>query len=69
MKAIKRVELARMPFDKWTGTKYVHATGYEVILDNGDTVIEYEDNEYEDSEDCEYEREMWDYYLSGERMI
>lgn len=54
MKAIRRCWLANMPFDKWTNNHYVHATGAEVQLEDGSYAIEYEDNPYEDSEDCVY---------------
>lgn len=54
MKAIERVKLKIMPFDKFTNEGFIHATGDEVLLDTGERVIEYEDCIYEDSENCLY---------------
>ena len=58
MKAVKRIKLNTMPFDKFVDGHFVHATGYEVLVD-GDWEIEYEDMKYEDADDCifEYEEE------------
>lgn len=59
MKAIKRIRMANMPFDKFENGQFVHATGYEVKLEDGSWEIEYEGEEFEDADDCifEYEEE------------
>ena len=58
MKATRRIKLNSMPFDKFVDGKFIHATGYEVLVD-GDWEIEYEDMKYEDADGCilEYEEE------------
>lgn len=58
MKAVRRIKLNSMPFDRFVDGHFVHATGYEVFVD-GDWEIEYEDMKYEDADDCilEYEEE------------
>lgn len=58
MKAVKRIKLNTMPFDKFVDGKFIHATGFEVLVD-GEWEIEYEGEEYEDADDCifEYEEE------------
>ena len=63
MKAIRQLILKEMPFDKYsqdvvTGSyRFVHATGRMVMTEDGKWFTEYEDDEYEDSEDIitEYE--------------
>lgn len=57
-KAIRRIKLHTMPFDKFVDGKFIHATGFEVLVD-GEWEIEYEGEEYEDADDCilEYEEE------------
>lgn len=57
MKAVKRIRMANMPFDKFENGTFVHATGYEVKLEDGSWVLEYEDQEYEDADDCIFEEE------------
>lgn len=55
MKAIERMTLRNMPFDKYNSCiGYIHATGDEVLLDTGERVIEYEDCVFEDAENCIY---------------
>lgn len=58
MKAVKRIKLNTMPFDKFVDGKFIHATGFEVLVD-GEWEIEYEGEEFEDADDCifEYEEE------------
>lgn len=57
MKAIKRIRMANMPFDKFENGTFVHATGYEVKLEDGEWYLEYEGEEFEDAEDCIYKYE------------
>jgi hypothetical protein len=57
MKAVKRIKLSRMPYDKFVDGRFIHATGYEVKLEDGSWVLEYEDQEYEDAPDCKYSEE------------
>ena len=57
MKAVKRIRMANMPFDKFVDGRFIHATGYEVKLEDGSIEIEYEDMEYEDADDCIFEEE------------
>lgn len=57
MKAVKRIKLSRMPYDKFVDGRFIHATGYEVKLEDGSWEIEYEDQEYEDADDCILEEE------------
>ena len=57
MKAVERIRMANMPFDKFENGRFVHATGYEVKLEDGSWVLEYEDQEYEDAPDCKYSEE------------
>ena len=57
MKAVKRIRMANMPFDKFVDGRFIHATGYEVKLEDGSWEIEYEDQEYEDAPGCKYEEE------------
>lgn len=60
MKAIKRVYLTNMPLDKWSCNEYIHATGCSVLLEDGTWHTEYENNVYEDADDCIYEDEYED---------
>ena len=57
MKAVERIRMANMPFDKFENGTFVHATGDLVTLEDGTTEIEYEDQEYEDAPGCKYEEE------------
>ena len=57
MKAVKRIRMANMPFDKFENGTFVHATGDMVKLEDGSIEIEYEDQEYEDADDCIFEEE------------
>ena len=57
MKAIKRIRMANMPYDKFENNQFVHATGDLVTLEDGTTEIEYEDMEYEDAPGCKYSNE------------
>lgn len=57
MKAVKRIRMANMPFDKFENGTFIHATGDLVTLEDGTTEIEYEDQEYEDADDCIFEEE------------
>lgn len=57
MKAVERIRMANMPFDKFENNQFVHATGYEVKLEDGSWEIEYEDMEYEDAPGCIFEEE------------
>ena len=57
MKAVKRIRMANMPFDKFENGTFVHATGYMIELEDGSWEIEYEDMEYEDADDCIFEEE------------
>ena len=45
MKAVKRIRMANMPFDKFENNQFVHATGDLVKLEDGSWEIEYEDME------------------------
>ena len=56
MKAVKRIRMANMPFDKFENGTFVHATGYEVLCD-GEWYLEYQGEEFEDAEDCIYKYE------------
>ena len=58
MKAVKRIKLNTMPFDKFVDGKFIHATGFEVLVD-GEWEIEYEGEEFQDADGCilEYEEE------------
>ena len=60
MKAVERIRMANMPFDKFENGRFVHATGDLVTLEDGTTEIEYEDLEYEDADDCIFEEEEED---------
>lgn len=57
-KAERRIKLNNMPFDKFVDGKFIHATGFEVLVD-GEWLLEYEGEEFEDADDCifEYEEE------------
>lgn len=57
MKAVERTRMANMPFDKFVDGSFIHATGYEVKLEDGEWYIEYEGEEFEDAEDCIYKYE------------
>lgn len=58
-KAVERVRLNEMPLDKYrTGVGYIHATGDEVKLENGEWVTEYEDDIIEDAPDCVYREQQ-----------
>ena len=57
MKAVERIRMANMPFDKFENGRFVHATGDLVKLEDGTTEIEYEDLEYEDAPGCKYSEE------------
>ena len=57
MKAVERIRMAYMPFDKFENGTFVHATGDLVKLEDGSIEIEYEDQEYEDADDCIFEEE------------
>lgn len=57
MRAVERIRMANMPFDKFENGRFVHATGDLVTLEDGTTEIEYEDLEYEDAPDCKYSEE------------
>ena len=57
MKAVKRIRMANMPFDKFENGTFVHATGDLVKLEDGSWEIEYEDMEYEDAPGCKYSEE------------
>ena len=57
IKAIRRCHLNKMPFDRFTGGQFVHATGDLCLLEDGTTVLEYDDCVYEDAENCVYEDE------------
>lgn len=59
MKAVERIRMANMPFDKFENNQFVHATGDMVKLEDGSWEIEYEDMEFQDADGCilEYEEE------------
>lgn len=59
MKAMMRIKLNTMPFDKFVDGKFIHATGYEVYTTDGEWLLEYEGEEFQDADDCifEYEEE------------
>jgi hypothetical protein len=57
MKAVERIRMANMPYDKFVDGRFIHATGDLVTLEDGTTEIEYEDLEYEDAPDCKYSEE------------
>ncbi len=58
MKATRRIKLSRMPYDKFVDGHFIHATGYEVLVDD-EWLIEYQGEEFQDSDDCifQYEEE------------
>ena len=73
MKAVKRVWLKKTPLDKWTGDRWIQATGYDVKLEDGRWVTEFEGDKYEDTENCIYEDEAdskeWnDYFCSKDKV-
>lgn len=49
--------MANMPYDKFVDGHFIHATGYEVKLEDGSWEIEYEDMEFQDADDCIFEEE------------
>lgn len=55
-KAMRRIKLNTMPFDKFVDGKFIHATGFEVLVD-GEWEIEYEGEEFENTDDCIFEYE------------
>ena len=57
-KASRRIKLLNMPFDKFVDGKFIHATGFEVLVD-GEWLLEYEGEEFRDADGCilEYEEE------------
>ena len=57
MKAVERIRMANMPFDKFENNPFIHATGYMIELEDGSIEIEYEDMEYEDAPGCKYSNE------------
>ena len=57
MMVVERIRMANMPFDKFENGRFVHATGDLVTFEDGTTEIEYEDQEYEDADDCIFEEE------------
>ena len=57
MKAVERIRMANMPFDKFENGRFIHATGYIIELEDGSIEIEYEDMEYEDAPGCKYSEE------------
>ena len=57
MKAVERIRMANMPFDKFENNQFIHATGYMVELEDGSIEIEYEGEEYVDSPECKYSEE------------
>lgn len=57
MKCKVRVKLNKIPFDKFSDGKFVHATGDMCIFEDGTSVYEYEDDLIEDAEDCIYDIE------------
>lgn len=57
MRAVERIRMANMPYDKFVDGRFIHATGYEVKLEDGSWVLEYEDQEYEDAPGCIFEEE------------
>lgn len=57
MKATRRIKLCRMPYDKFVDGKFIHATGFEVFSD-GEWYLEYQGEEFQDSDDCIYEEEV-----------
>lgn len=57
-KAIRRMLLKNMPFDKFDDSNgFIHATGYEIMTEDGQWQVEYEDDLFEDAENCIYENE------------
>lgn len=60
-KVIKRIHLAKMPFDRWDGENFthIHATGDLCVFEDGSFELEYEDGLYSDAENCieEWEEE------------
>lgn len=59
MLATRRIKLGRMPYDKFVDGHFIHATGYEVLVGD-EWLIEYQGEEFQDSDDCifEYEEEV-----------
>lgn len=57
MKAVERIRMANMPFDKFENGSFVHATGDLVKLEDGSWEIEYSEEEYEDAPGCKYSEE------------
>ena len=57
MKAVERIRMANMPFDKFENGTFVHATGFEVLCTDGEWYVEYEDMEFIDADDCIFEEE------------
>ena len=57
--ATRRIKLNTMPFDKFVDGHFIHATGFEVYTTDGEWLLEYEGEEYEDADGCilEYEEE------------
>lgn len=58
MRVVERMELKNMPFDKFVGNEYVHSTGYHCYFDDGSQATEYEDEIFEDAENCKYTYEQ-----------
>ena len=56
MIATRRIKLSRMPYDKFVDGHFIHATGFEVLVD-GEWFLEYEGEEFQDSDDCIFECE------------
>lgn len=61
MKVKTIVYLEKVPFDRWDGSQFNHATGRELILEDGTSRIEYEDEidfydyaEANEVEECDY---------------
>lgn len=45
MEVIVRRSLEKMPYDKWVKGQNVHATGDEILLSNGEWLVEYDDSQ------------------------
>lgn len=56
MTAERRIKLSNMPFDKFENGRFIHATGYEVLCD-GEWYLEYEGEEFQDTDGCILEHE------------
>ena len=69
MKAVERIRMANMPFDKFENNQFFHATGDLVKLEDGSWEIEYEDMEYEDAPGCKYSEEDDEEELSSYHCI